>query len=164
MVSLKKFFIKFIIPINISFKIAENNHMLMRFIIYGILGWTIEISWTGLGSLLMGNWLLPAFTNLWMFPIYGLGVFLEKIHDNIEELPWYVRGGIWAIIILSLEYLTGGLLKSFLGSSPWDYSDSTPYHIQGIIRLDYFPAWFCVGLFFERIHKTLDKLMGKLFI
>ncbi len=119
----------------------------------------MEILWTGLGSFLKGNLMLSSVTYLWMFPIYGLAVFLERIHDYIEELPWFIRGVIWVVIILSLEYLTGWLLKSFLGRCPWDYSDVTPYHIQGFIRLDYIPAWFLAGLVFERIHKALNKIL-----
>lgn len=133
--------------------------MAKRFVIYGILGWTMEIFWTGLGSFLKGNLMLSSFTYLWMFPIYGLAVFLERVHDQIAHLPWYVRGGIWVVIILSLEYLTGWLLLSFLGRCPWDYSAVTPYHIRGLIRLDYIPAWFLAGLIFERIHRALDKIM-----
>lgn len=133
--------------------------MAKRFVIYGLLGWIIEIFWTGMGSLLKGNLMLSSFTYLWMFPIYGAAVFLEPVHDQIEDLPWYVRGGIWVVVILSIEYITGWFLNSLLGSCPWDYSDATPYHIQGLIRLDYIPAWFMVGLIFERIHQKLDKLI-----
>jgi len=140
-------------------QVTKTKGMAKRFIIYGLLGWTMEVFWTGLGSLFNGNLMLSSFTYLWMFPIYGLAVFLERVHDQIDNLPWYVRGGIWVIIILSLEYLTGWLLLSFLGRCPWDYTDVTPYQIQGLIRLDYIPAWFLAGLIFERIHRTLDKLM-----
>ena len=119
----------------------------------------MEIFWTGLGSLLKGNLMLSSVTYLWMFPIYGLAVFFERIHDYIKELPWFIRGVIWVALILTLEYWTGWLLKSFLGRCPWDYSDVTPYHIQGFIRLDYIPAWFLAGLIFERIHKALDKIL-----
>ncbi|HHX96338.1 MAG TPA: hypothetical protein GX687_02585 [Clostridia bacterium] len=132
--------------------------MITKFVIYGFLGWTMEIIWTGLGSLLQGNLMLSSFTYLWMFPIYGLAVFLEPVHDRIVDMPWFIRGTIWAIIILTIEYLTGWLLTSFLGRCPWDYSQVTPYHLQGLIRWDYFPAWFFAGLIFERIHQALDKL------
>ncbi|MDD2401655.1 MAG: hypothetical protein PHI90_01410 [Clostridia bacterium] len=131
--------------------------MLKRFAIYGTIGWGMEIFWTGLGSLFMGNWELPGHTYIWMFPIYGLAVFLEPVQNKIEYLPWYLRGTIWAVIIFSLEYLTGGILIGLLGECPWDYSNSTFYHVQGIIRLDYFPVWFVVGLLFERIHDNIDE-------
>jgi uncharacterized membrane protein len=132
--------------------------MVKRFIIYGILGWTMEIFWTGLGAFAVQDWNLPGFTYLWMFPIYGLAVFLEPVHDRISYLPWYIRGVIWGVLILCIEYVTGGILKILIGQCPWDYSGSTPYHIRGIIRLDYFPAWFMAGLIFERIHINLDRI------
>ena len=44
--------------------------------------------------------------------------------------------------------VTGWLLRK-LGVCPWDYSDA-PLNIDGLIRLDYAPAWFAVGLLFER--------------
>ena len=40
----------------------------------------------------MGNWELPGFTYLWMFPIYGLAVF-EKIHDRIRA-PYGQRSNL----------------------------------------------------------------------
>ncbi len=132
--------------------------MLKRFIIYGTIGWSMEIFWTGLHSLLLGNINLRGFTYLWMFPIYGLAIFMEPIHEEIKHLPWYVRGLIWTLIIFAIEYAMGGLLRLLLGQCPWDYTTSTPYHVNGLIRLDYAPAWFIVGLFFERLHETLKKI------
>ena len=45
--------------------------MTKRFLIFGCLGWCIEILWTGFHSLLLGDGALTAKTYLWMFPIYG---------------------------------------------------------------------------------------------
>ena len=132
--------------------------MLTHFFIYGILGWTLEVFWTGLGSLSLGNWQLPGFTYLWMFPIYGLAAFMEPLHDRIADLPWYIRGLLWMTLIFAIEYATGSLLCFILGNCPWDYRVSTPYHINGLIRVDFAPAWFVVGLLFEKIHHMLDKI------
>lgn len=118
----------------------------------------MEVLWTGMGALLLGDWRLPGFTFLWMFPIYGLAVLMEPLHDEIGLLPWYVRGVIWVGVIFAFEYLSGWVLAMILGRCPWDYSHVTPYHIHGLIRLDYAPAWFIAGLFFERLHKTLDQI------
>jgi uncharacterized membrane protein len=115
------------------------------------------VLWTGVGSLIKGDLTLSSNTYLWMFPIYGLAVFLEPVHDQIEDWPWYGRGLVWAGLILIIEYTTGWFLRSGLGECPWDYSTSTAYHLQGLIRLDYLPVWFVVGLIFERVHRALDQ-------
>ena len=126
-----------------------------------MLGWSMEIIWTGLGSLLLGNWQLFGFTYLWMYPIYCSAIFMEPLHDRINSLSWYIRGLIWAAVIYSVEYFSGAMLCFFLGGCPWDYSEVTPYHLNGFIRLDFAPAWFIVGLLFEKVHHALDKILDK---
>ncbi|WP_299920291.1 hypothetical protein, partial [Syntrophomonas sp.] len=99
--------------------------------LYGTLGWTTEILFTGMGSLLSASWRLGAHTYLWMFPIYGLAVFLEPFHDRIRSAPWLVRGFIWASLIIGIEYLCGWFLKLSLGFCPWDYSGASAFSLDG---------------------------------
>lgn len=129
--------------------------MIKRFFIYGILGWGMEVFWTGLGSLIVGDMGLGGFTNLWMFFIYGAAVFLEPIHDIMMRWKWPVRGLLWVVIIWGIEYTSGIILKSLLGLYPWLYQGSFAY--QGIIRFDYAPAWFLAGFLFEKVHNKLDR-------
>lgn len=135
--------------------------MKLRFLIYGLLGWTMEIFWTGLGSLAKGDMKLQGFSYLWMFPIYGLALFLEPVHDRMRQLTWYARGIWWMVLIFSIEFVTGYLIKAAVGSIPWDYSGTTRFSIYGLIRLDYAPVWFVVGLLFEQVH---DFLKNRIFI
>jgi len=128
--------------------------MKRRFVIYGLLGWCIEVFWTGLGSLFRGNITLPGGTYIWMFPIYGLAVILEPIHNRMRNRNIFLRGGIYLIFIYAIEYIGGLILRCLLGVCPWNYEKGIS--IGGLIRLDYAPAWFVAGLFFEKIH---DKLM-----
>lgn len=128
-----------------------------RFFVYGLLGWSLEICWTGLNSLMNGDVRLMGFTNLWMFFIYGCAIFLEPIHDRIREWKWLVRGILWVIIIWGIEFTSGLLLYRVLGVYPWVYTG--PFAIQGLIRLDFAPAWFLAGFLFEKIHKLLDAYM-----
>lgn len=130
--------------------------MLKRFIIYGLLGWCIEVFWTGMGSLFTGDVKLTSTTYIWMFFIYGLAVLLEPIHNSIRSWPIALRGGIYTVVIFAIEYSTGLLLRILIGVCPWDYS-SSPFSISGIIRLDYAPAWFAAGLLFERAHDSLTS-------
>ncbi|NLK01137.1 MAG: hypothetical protein GX318_07870 [Clostridia bacterium] len=129
--------------------------MIPRMIIYGALGWITEIIWTGTGSLISGDPRLSGWTYLWMLPIYGLAVFLEPIHDYIRDIHWSIRGTLYMVLIFTVEYAAGGLLREFIGVCPWNYN--TPLAINGLVRLDYAPAWFAAGLIFERIHNFLDQ-------
>ena len=122
--------------------------MITRFIIYGLLGWGMEILWTGLHSILQGNFKLTCSTSLWMFPIYGMAVFLEPIYQLLKDQPLALRGGIYMLCIFAAEFATGWSLQRVIGVCPWDYSQSK-YNVMGVIRLDYAPVWFFVGLMFE---------------
>lgn len=128
--------------------------MLTRFILYGLAGWCLEIFWTGLGSLIKGDVTLAGRTYIWMFPIYGMAIFLEPIHYLVRSWPFLARGFLYMLLIFAAEYLSGLLLRRTIGLCPWDYSHS-PYSVDGLIRLDYAPAWFIAGLLFEQLHWRL---------
>ncbi|PKM81619.1 MAG: hypothetical protein CVU89_08995 [Firmicutes bacterium HGW-Firmicutes-14] len=133
--------------------------MKYRFLIYGLMGITMEILWTGAGSLLKGDMSMRGFSYLWMFPIYGAAVFLEPLHERIRDVAWYGRGIIWIAVIFSIEFITGRIIQLTVGLIPWDYSGTSRYSVAGLIRLDYAPVWFVVGLLFEQGH---DLIMKKL--
>lgn len=100
---------------------------------------------------------MRAWTYLWMFPIYGLMILLEPVHDHIRNLPALFRGGVYTVLIFGVEYTTGGLIRSLTGKCPWDYGTG-PFIIDGLIKLYFIPVWFAGGLLFERLH---DYLMWK---
>lgn len=133
-----------------------------RFLIYGLVGWITEVAFTGAGSLMSGSLRLTGYTYLWMFPIYGMAVFLEPLHDRMRNSPWPVRGLVYTAAIFMVEYISGWLLQLILGFCPWDYTGSTAYTIDGFIRLDYMPFWFVAGLLFEKLHDFLTTLQYRL--
>jgi uncharacterized membrane protein len=128
-------------------------YMIIRFLIYGVIGWCMEIMWTGFHSLKNKDYKMTATTSIWMFFIYGMVVFFEPVCDVLAGLPILIRGGIYVLCIFGIEYLTGGFLKR-LGTCPWDYTGSK-YSINGLIRLDYAPAWFLAGIIFEAVYRQL---------
>lgn len=130
--------------------------MKIRFLIYGIVGWCSEILWTGFGSFIRGDWTMIGFSSIWMFPIYGMMVLLEPVHDRIRNVPIIVRGGVYTVLIFSGEFLSGMFLKIILGKCPWNYGNDI-YSIYGIITLKYIPVWFVFGLLFEILHDFLIK-------
>ncbi len=131
--------------------------MLTHYIIYGLSGLLLETFWTGFGSLFSGDISLTSRTYLWMFFIYGLGVFFEPIHDRIRRENFFIRGLIWVSLIYLIEFSTGFFLDKVVGACPWNYLTKTKFTLFGYIRFDYFPAWFIAGLLFEKYHDFLDK-------
>jgi uncharacterized membrane protein len=127
--------------------------MITRFIMYGAIGCLMEVLWTGLAELKRKNFTLRSTTSLWMFFVYGMVIFLEPVFTLIAPLNFIIRGMVYAVLIMSGEFLTGTLLKR-ADVCPWDYS-TTRYHVKGIVRLDYFPAWMMAGLLFERIYRFI---------
>ena len=131
--------------------------MWKRFSIYGLLGLCAEVLWNGFGALLSGDILLRGTTCIWMFPIYGLAIFLEPVHYRIKHLPLVVRGGIYMILIFAVELISGLLLRWVLGTCPWNYVNKG-MSLFGIITLDYAPVWMVVGIAFEKIHDCIIRV------
>lgn len=126
-----------------------------KFILCGILGWSMEVFWTGFQSFRRRELKLVGRSSIWMFPIYGLAAILSPISKWIKNENAWIRGGIYSICIFIGEFLTGSFLKKY-DLCPWDYSN-TRFHYKGIIRLDYAPLWFMVGLIFEKLFFMLRK-------
>lgn len=136
----------------------HNKYMIIRFLIYGLVGWGIEIIWTGFFSAFSGDRRFIGHTYLWMLPIYGTAVLFEPIHQMIVSWPMILRGGIWVVLIYVLEYSSGWLIRTTIGECPWNYGN-VKYAVNGLIRLDYAPAWFVAGLVFERVHIFLNSVL-----
>lgn len=117
----------------------------------------MEIFWTGLNSLMRGDVSLAGRTYIWMFPIYGMAIFLEPIHNYMRNWPILSRGLVYVFLIYIAEYSSGWLLRRVTGLCPWDYSHQG-INVDGLIRLDYAPAWFIAGLLFEKLHLKLLAL------
>lgn len=115
----------------------------------GIAGWCLEVIWTGGISYLHHDLSMTSSTSLLMFPIYGLGAFIKPISGFLTGNTILFRGLVYTVCIFATEYTTGAILKAF-GMCPWNYSNAK-YNINGLVRLDYAPAWFTVGLLFEKM-------------
>lgn len=118
----------------------------------------MEIFWTGLHAFRVRNLKLIGRSSLWMFPIYGSAAFLTPVMQKMRGASLIRRGLVYMSCIFLGEYASGILLKR-RDMCPWDYS-RTPWHFRGVIRLDYAPVWFLVGLFYE--HILLSGTSGEL--
>lgn len=129
-----------------------------RFLLYGCLGWVVEIVFTGVGSVMLRDWNLTGHTYLWMFPIYAVAAFgMEVIHDELRGKHWLLRGLAYTWFIFAVEYSSGWLLLQLLGACPWEYPAASP-NLDGLIRWDFAPAWMAVALAFEQVH---DRVMPR---
>lgn len=126
-----------------------------KFIQCGVIGWCAEILWTGLHSFVSGNFQLIGQSSLWMFPIYGCAAIISPLSRAYRKCSTFVRGLVYMVHIFFGEFFFGMILKRFR-ICPWDYSAS-PFNIDGIIRLDYAPLWFGLGLFYEFLFKRQNR-------
>ncbi len=135
--------------------------MLIRFCIYGLLGWCFEVVWSATTEKAWGkqrDWRLVGHTYLWMFPIYGLLAPLgEPVHNFLRAHFWLWRGIAYLLGIWVIEFVTGWVLRKLTAKCPWDYSN-LPGNVRGLIALEYAPVWFVFGLAFERVHDALLKI------
>lgn len=120
-----------------------------NFLRCGVAGWCMEVIWTGFLNILNRDRKMTGNTSLLMFPIYGMAWVIKPIGNMLKERNFIIRGIVYTCGIFGVEYVTGSILKKN-DMCPWDYSESK-YNINGLIRLDYAPAWFGAGLIFEKI-------------
>ena len=133
----------------------KSPKIITSFLHCGLCGWCFEIIFTALGSLRNRDFTLKGQTSLWMFPIYGSAAFLAPIFRLLRHKSLLQRGLTYMSLIFSAEYISGKLLcKKEL--CPWNYSRSN-WNIGKVIRLDYAPLWFLVGLFFEQLTRPRTK-------
>lgn len=125
------------------------KNFIKNFIKCGTIGWCMEITFTALGALRRRELPLVGRTSLWMFPIYGCIALFAPVFSLLRHCHLIVRGTVYALSIFGAEYATGRFLTKH-ELCPWNYNRHH-WHIDGLIRIDYFPFWFCAGLFFERV-------------
>ncbi|HPF29399.1 MAG TPA: hypothetical protein PLZ77_04745 [Lachnospiraceae bacterium] len=129
----------------------KNNPLFYNFIRLGTLGCLIEIIFTALGNLRHRKYHLSGTTSLWMFPIYGTACLIGPLYQCIRRYHWFTRGFIYASLITIAELISGRILQR-IHCCPWNYEHSK-WNIGRVIRLDYLPCWFMIGLLFEQCIK-----------
>jgi uncharacterized membrane protein len=136
---------------------------LLIFVAFGCVGITTEIFFTAIMSIFEAinagesiNWRLMGFSYIWMFPIYGLVAFLAPILlKAIAKYPLLLRLFISALVIFTVEFITGFILDKVTGRCPWEYQHG--YHVMGYIQLEYLPAWMGFSFMIEKIYNFLDE-------
>lgn len=137
------------VTVHIFFVMVNNFTMRNNFLKCGIVGWCIEVLWTSLTNFKSADKRLIGNTSLWMFPIYGMAAIISPVSKVLKKKNVMIRGSIYTFFIYLMEFTTGTILKK-RNCCPWDYSKNK-FNIKGVIRLDYAPLWFAMGLFYEKL-------------
>lgn len=139
-------------------RVPSFDSVLRRFLLYGFAGWVVEVLFTGVASALRRDRLASARTYLWMHPIYGgTALVLEQLSKRMQGTPRWTRGLAYTAVIYLAEYGSGWLLRRSTGRCPWDYAGSGR-DLNGLVRFDYAPAWFALGLLFDPLRSALGAL------
>lgn len=133
--------------------------MLQRVVAYGCLGVLVEVIFTGIRSILRGNWNATGTSYLWMFLIYGAGGLLLETTHNILNWPGPVAALVYVVEIYMIEFSSGYLIKHWTGKIPWDYG-AGKYTIMGLVRLDYAGFWYILSLAAHYLHPYIIKAVN----
>lgn len=132
--------------------------LLFDALLFGFLGLGLEVAFTGvLDYRKNGDKQLMGYSSLWYLPLYWLApVFFHCAGPFVFPLPVWVRGCLYMACLFAFEYAGMGALRLLLGASPSEKSYyRSRWNVHGLIRLDFAPAWFAAGLFFELVYRLL---------
>ncbi len=134
-----------------------------RFLIYGCLGWCVEVFFTGVASAVFKrDRSATGQTYLWMHPVWGLSCLaLERVHRLFAGAPLPLRGVAYLLVIYATEFGFGWILRRLLGRCPWDYG-TRGVNVLGLVRLDYAPAWLLAAFLFEPMSGAVIALTSGL--
>jgi uncharacterized membrane protein len=114
--------------------------------LFGVAGWALEnsLSDTPRYSQLFGGVKAP------FLPVYaagGAGVMMLAPTLKAQNLPWAVRGAIYAGAMTGVELAACYLDRGTFGAKSWDYKDGG---FGGCVDLKHALAWGALGLLAEQ--------------
>lgn len=138
---------------------ALNAHVLFEMLLFAFLGLGLEVFFTAILDCRKDKRRhLLGYSSLWYLPVYMLPpLFFEALGCILFPLSWILRGLIYMFVIFACEYLAMFLLRQLLGASPSEESYyGSRWNIHGLIRLDFAPAMFFLGLIMEFLYRQLS--------
>lgn len=127
-------------------------------LLFGVLGLGLEVIFTSAFEIRkVEKRHLMGYSSLWYLPLYMLTpLFLIVTSSLVFPRHILIRGLIYMTVIFVIEYTGMFLLRKLLGSSPSEASyHASKWNIHGLIRLDYAPAMFLMGLIFEFVYRQV---------
>lgn len=141
----------------------RRGHTLFMIAFFICLGITTEVFFTAFTALFTGERIdnkpvgaMAGVSYVWMALIYGLIPILGHfIHGKVKHLHVAVRVLFYVFLIYLIEFVSGYLLRACTGNCPWEYT--TGWHIMGLIRLDYLPAWAFFAWMVESLYVFVNN-------
>lgn len=138
--------------------ISNQMPLWVMFIVFGCVGITAEIFFTSATDTcakFLANETydlkLAGKSYAWMFLIYGSAALLfNTFFGLIENWNIFLRMLLIVLTIYLVEYISGFILETTTGTCPWKYYEGI--HINGYIRLDYFPFWLIFAFVIEKLY------------
>jgi len=133
-----------------------------------LVGVTMEIFWTSiLDAIKNKDPKLTGTSYLWMFPIYAVvPFFYVLVLEYFPDTNIFLKGFIYMSLFYLLEFVSGYIVKTLVGVSPWDYNGySIKFHgrkyksnFMGLICLQYAPVWYIYGIIGEYYFNYLSQM------
>ena len=135
--------------------------MLLTVFLFGCVGIAMEVAFTAVADFCRERSPhLRGHSYLWMALSYAaVPLILALVYPPIHELPIAARLAIYVALAYAVEYSWGWILRRATGHCPWDYGRAR-FAVNGLIRLDYLPAWVVACWMFERLFVTLHARLG----
>ena len=132
-----------------------------RLYFWGVHGIFIEVVFTSVWEYVVtGDLALKGASSMWAFFVYGLGTLLlaEPVCDILTawKVHLLMRCCVYVLFTYMWEFSFGCIL-SYFKMCPWDYS-AFNFNFLGLITLEYAPAWYLGGLYFEQLYQYLQSL------
>ncbi len=127
----------------------------VKMALFACIGIAMEVVFTAISDFQKTrSWRLMGYSYVWMLPVYALvPVFLRVLHPPLEGIILPLRLLTYTAILMAMEYVSGRILRKLLGEAPWEPAyRGHRLAIDGLVRLDYAPAWALAGLIFERLY------------
>lgn len=145
--------------LNYQKRISKFQSLVIYFIIYSFLGWTME---TFYAFYVHGHFVNRGFLFGPICPLYGFGaiiliIFFKKYRKHSLKLFF-----IAAFVFSVFEYVTGYVLDALFQLKWWDYTTDF-FNLNGRISLLYSFVWGIVSiLFLNHIHPFIQKKIKKI--
>ena len=136
----------------------QARRVLMRFLLFALLGLVMEVFFTALGQLRSGHWDMHGHSSPWMMIDYGLlGIVTMWLARPMLRagVPLVGRAVVYMLGIFLVEYTSGMIFTHVLGLDIWSYY-TMPYNLHGQIALSFVIPWYLLGLVVEYLYRKID--------